>query len=110
MATIQMVQGDTSPSYTYPLLQSDGKTPVDLTGATVRFRIKDPDTLLEVNSNANNTMVITGAATLGIVVYNWNATDLPAAKNYQADVEITFPSTKVGTLFEQVIIQVRAKN
>ncbi len=110
MAIIQMVQNDTAPSYQFPLLQSDGVTPVDLTGSTVRFRIKDPDSNAETNTDANNTMSVIGLPTAGLVQYSWNVGDLPLAKTYLADVRITYGSGKRGTFFEQVQIQTRAEN
>lgn len=109
MATVKWVSGDTSPVLNIALVQNDGITPYVLTGATVRLRIMDPDTALEVNSNSNNSCVIV-SATGGTVTYAPNAADTPSAKNYTCDIEVTLGSGKITTPFEQIILAVRAKN
>lgn len=109
MAVVKWVSGDTSPNINFALVQNDGTTPYVLTGATVRFRIADPDTLVETNSNSTNSCTIV-SATGGTCYYAPNSTDTPDPKNYTCDIEITLASTKVTTPFEQVILAVREKN
>lgn len=108
MATVLWVSGDTSPVLPITLQNADG-TAYNLTGCTVRFRIKDPDTQLETNSNSTNTCSVV-SSTAGTITYAWNALDTPDPKAYTADVEITLANLKVATPFEQVVIATREKN
>jgi len=86
-------QFDTSPSLTATLLGTDGKTPQDLTGATVRLSLK--------LTNGSGTLlggpaVVVDAAN-GVVRYDWQAIDVAAAGHYQAEWVVTFPGPREMT-------------
>lgn len=95
MASIDfhMKQGDTKPSIQATLY--NGTTPLDLTGTTVRFKMRRPqDTTLLINEIA--TLV---DAANGVVRYDWDATDLATAeRTYRAEWEITYADDSVLTV------------
>jgi BppU N-terminal domain len=69
---------------------TSGGVPVDLTGATVRFRMRD-EAATTVKVDAAASVV---NATAGQVRYDWAAPDVDTAGDYVAWWQITFPSAK----------------
>jgi hypothetical protein len=69
---------------------TSGGVPVDLTGATVRFRMRD-EASTTVKTDAAATIT---NATGGQVRYDWAAPDVDTAGDYVAWWQITFPSAK----------------
>ena len=105
MAQVNMVQSNTAPSLPFTIKRSGAV--VDLTGATVKFLIHNNTTNLRTNDTAN-TCVLGTPATGGTCTYNFLATDLPDATSYNCDLQITYPSAKVETSFDIVVINARA--
>lgn len=98
-----MKRGDTAPSLRATLRNPDG-TAVDLTGATVRFLMRDRTSgTVRVGSAA----IVTAAS--GIVQYDWQSADTATAGTYDAEFEATFPGGKIETFpnngFFQVVLQ-----
>lgn len=106
MALVNMVQNDTAPSLPFTIKRSG--IAVDLTGATVKLLIHDNTTNVRTN-DATNGCVIGTPATGGTCTYNFTSTDLPDATSYNCDLQITYPSTKVETAFDIVVINARAR-
>ena len=68
------------------LNEEGNEVPINLTGATVRFIMKNKETgVVKVNAPA----VIVGTATLGIVRYDWAVGDTNTLGSYQAEWAIT---------------------
>lgn len=105
MALVNMVQNNTAPSLPFTIKRAGAL--VDLTGSTVRFMIHDNSTNARTN-DAANTCVLGTPATGGICTYNFGATDLPDATSYNCDLQITYPSGKIETSFDIVVINARA--
>lgn len=105
MANVNMVQNNTAPSLPFTIKRSG--VAVDLTGATVKFLIHDNVTGLRTNDSANSCVLGT-PNTSGTCTYNFNVTDLPDAGSYSCDLQITYPSGKVETSFDIVVINARA--
>jgi hypothetical protein len=86
---LQIFKGNTSPAIS-DTIAIDG-APVDLTGATVFFQMREPTTgILEVNNQATITSALNGA-----VRYDWAAPDVDTAGEYDAWWSVHFPSGAV---------------
>jgi hypothetical protein len=100
--SVKIVQDDTRPPLEFNLTQ-DG-SPVDLTGCTVKFYMKDATTgTVKINGNA---CVITDA-TKGKCRYNWSGSDTNTVATYLGEVEVTFPDGKIQTGYKQLSIIIR---
>jgi len=88
---IRLKKNDTQPAIEAALEYEDG-TPIDLTGASVRFIMAKTDGTVVVNANA--TIV---DATAGKVRYEWQQGDLSEEGRYNAEFEVTFPNGDVLT-------------
>jgi hypothetical protein len=102
-----LAKGDRAPSIQVTLLNADD-TPIDLTGCTVLFRVR-PKNKSDVLSGGPCTIV--GAATAGVVRYDWVLTDTDPVGTYQGEWIITFASGKEMTVpsDKPKEIQVRAR-
>lgn len=102
MATIKIVQNDTRPPLEFEIAQEGA--PVDLTGATVKFYMKDATTgSVKINGAA---CAITDA-TKGKCRYAWLAVDTNTVGAYLGEVEVTFPDGKIQTGYKQITIVIR---
>lgn len=91
--TIKMFQNDTAPARVF-VLKENG-TVINLTGATVKFKIFD-NTTNTVTNAANQTCALT-SATAGKVTYTFVTGDLPSAGTYACEVEVTYSGGKIQT-------------
>lgn len=102
MATIKIVQNDTRPPLEFDITQ-DGKS-VNLTGATVKFYMKNADTgAVKINGAA---CTVTDAVK-GKCRYSWQASDTNTVGTYSGEVEVTFPDSSIHTGYKQMTIVVR---
>ncbi len=118
--TINLVAGDTKPEVNLTLKDANtalsGQTLdaldsatwalIDLTGCTivVYFRLLGASTILDT---LNCTIV--GDATNGACYMTWNATTLDvAAGTYEGEIEITYSSGGIQTLYDRLKFKVRA--
>jgi hypothetical protein len=89
-----ITQNDLSPSIKATLLDLDGKTPKDLTGATISFR-------MQLASKGGVVILgacsIIGSPTLGVVQYDWVSGDTANAGNFIAEWIVTLPGGKTMT-------------
>lgn len=100
--TIKIVQNDTRPVLEFAITQ-DG-SPIDLTGCTVKFYMKNTDTgAVKINGS---TCVIDNAVA-GIGRYIWSAGDTDTVGTYLGEIEITFSDGKIQTGFKQFTIIIR---
>lgn len=100
--SIKIVQNDTRPALDFSLTQ-DG-APVDLTGCTVKFYMKNSTTgSVKINGA---TCAITDA-TKGKCRYNWTGSDTDTVGTYLGEVEVTFADSKIQTGFKQLSIVIR---
>lgn len=89
--TFNMKRGDTVPSIRRQLMGGDG-IPVDLTGAVVRFSMKDYRGIKIMREECE----IIDAST-GVVQYNWQAGDTSVDGKYCAEFEVTYDNDGVET-------------
>jgi peptidoglycan/xylan/chitin deacetylase (PgdA/CDA1 family) len=97
---IQLKRNDTKDTISYTMTYADG-TPVNLTGATVRFVMGKGKTLI-----TSATATIISAAT-GKVEYTLNESDTLLAGNYNAEFEVTFSDGKIKTFPSDGYISLR---
>lgn len=100
---IKLVQGDTLPQIKATITNDDG-TATNLTGATPRlkFRAVGSNTVL-----VTLTGIVTNAAA-GEVVFNWNDGDLDReAGDYEGEIEVTFPSGQIQTVYDPLKFKLR---
>ena len=100
--SVKIVQDDTRPPLEFNLTQ-DG-SPVDLTGCTVKFYMKDA-TSGSVKINGVNCTIMD--AKKGKCRYSWTSSDTNTVGTYLGEVEVTFPDTRIQTGYKQLSIIVR---
>jgi len=84
--SLTFVEGDTGPAINGTIVLTGTTTPVDLTGATVKFQMrKDNDRRYQVDATAS---IVSPSG--GTVTYSWGANDLANPGPYLAQWEITF--------------------
>ena len=91
MSTIQIKTGDTYPPIEATITQADG-TPLDITGATVKFHMNDMSGVNKIN--AAGTII---SPTGGEVRYTWATTSTYLGR-YVGEFEITLLTGKVLTV------------
>lgn len=100
--SIKIVQNDTRPPLEFTLTQ-DG-APVDLTGCTVKFYMKNADT---GSVKINGTNCVITDAPKGKCRYNWTGSDTDTVGTYVGEIEVTFADSKIQTGFKQLSIVIR---
>jgi len=115
--TLNMVVGDTLPELVVTLKDSktaaSGQTldtdnsdtwaPINLTGATVRMRLRE---IGKTTITDTRTLTITNA-TSGEAATDFSASSFPAAGTYEAEIEMTFATGGIQTVFDLVKFKVR---
>lgn len=100
--SIKIVQNDTKPYLEFEITQEGA--PVDLTGCTVKFYLKNADTgAVKINGSACS---ITEAES-GKCRYVWASGDTNTIGTYLGEVEVTFPDGKIQTGYKQMTIIIR---
>lgn len=101
---IKLVRGDTRPQLLLTLTNELDDTPIDLTGATLVMRFRQAGSSTVLDTLTGN--VVNGPT--GKVVFLWNLTTLDVeAGDYEGEIEITFPSLEVQTVYELLKFRVR---
>ena len=115
--TLNLVAGDTLPELTFTLKDSNtaasGSTldpnnsatwaPIDVTGATVRLRIRELG-----STTVKSTLTCTVSdGTGGKVITDFPAGTLDTAGTFEGEIEITFASGGIQTVYDLVKLKVR---
>lgn len=98
--TFYIKRRDTSPSLVYALIP----TTVDLTGATVRFSMKNQEGAVVINRAASTVVTPTVTPT---VRYNWQASDTANAGFFFAEFEVTYSSGAIETFPNYSMIAIK---
>ena len=115
--TLNMVVGDTLPELVITLKDSktaasgttldadnsDTWAPVNLTGATVKMRIRE---IGKTTVTDTRTLTITGALT-GEASTEFSSSSFPTAGTYEAEIEMTFSTGGIQTVYDLVKFKVR---
>lgn len=100
------VVGNDTPALSITLKRSG--TVIDLTTASsVAFIIKDPRTNTTLNTGHQTTTLATDK-TSGVITYRPNAADIAVAGRYLGEADIHWADGGVETIYEVLIIVVRA--
>lgn len=101
---IKLVRGDTRPQLQLTLTNELSGEPVDLTSAIVKMRFRRSGTTIILDTLEGNVT----QGTLGKVVFLWNLTTLDVEPgDYEGEIEVTFPSLEVQTVYELIKFRVR---
>lgn len=84
-------QNDTSPSLLATLKDFDGDA-INLTGASVRFHMKDLNGTVKIDE-----AMTVPSPTLGMVRYDWQAGDTDTVGTYYVEFEVTYSDASVET-------------
>lgn len=115
--TIKLVTGDTEPMLTITLRdantaapgqtldENDSNTwaPIDLTGATVRLRMR---AIGSTTVKSVLTMAISNALN-GVVTTNFPTGTLDTAGTFEGEIEITYPTGGIQTLQDLIKFKIR---
>ena len=116
--TLKLVAGDTLPELTFTLRDSNaaasGQTldpnnsatwaPIDVTGATVRLRLRE---LGSTPVKSTLTCTVTNG-TAGKVVTDFPTGTLDTAGTFEGEIEITFSTGGIQTVYDLIKLQVRS--
>ena len=100
---ILLVQGDTRPALVCTLTDGSTGNPINITGASVTFRFR------EVGSTTTKATIngsVTDGAN-GVCEFQWTNTALDTAGNFEGEIEITFSSGAVQTIYDKLKFKVR---
>lgn len=98
------VQGDTAPDIGAVLhVKGDTSTPIDLTGASVRFQMRKAND----RSFTVDAVATVQNADAGEVLYQWGTNDLAVEGDYQVQWEVTFADLRKQTTATPNLIRVR---
>ena len=102
----KLVQGDTGPQIKATITRDDTGEVVDMSGATVRLRMRRRGTetvLFTLNAIDSGTSLEDGIA---IFAFTDGDLDLPAGR-YEGEVEITFANGSIETVYELLEFELR---
>lgn len=105
MTTIYLVQNDTGSQIKLNLTREDTGSAVNLTGSTVRLKFKKKNT-----ANVLSTLTADAGSDFenGEVIFVFAAADTDiAAGDYIAEIEVTFGSGSIESVFETIDIVIR---
>jgi hypothetical protein len=103
---IPLVQGDTAPQIKVTLTDDATGEPVDLTDASVKMYFREAGTV-EILDTLPGVIL---DAPAGVVVIDWKLDTLNVPEGvYEGEIEVTFQSGDVQTVFQPLAFAVRAQ-
>ena len=119
---IKLVQGDTFPQVSITVYDESTGAPTDLRQATVLLKFRETGSttlkatltgvLIAGFTDASGNTVYAPApydedGGGGGVLFAWGANDLDTSGSYEGEVEVTFPNSRIQTVYDVVRFQVR---
>jgi len=104
MTTYYLVQNDDKPDFVFTVTDSGGSA-VDLTGSSADFHFSLGGSGVLKNSGHTSCTITDEAG--GICKYEWTSGDLDTIGSYEGELQITYPNTKVQTVYAKFEIEVR---
>lgn len=95
IATIRMKQDDTGPALGIKVTKESDNTPLDLTGATATFSMRQEG---ETTSKVDNASATVTGTTTGLVEYAWDAADTDTAGTFRGEFTITLNGGEIITV------------
>lgn len=99
-----LIQNNTLPVLDFTVYNSAGGT-VDLSTATVNFYFRQVNSTTLANSG--HTACTPVDAGNGVMRYSWAGTDLAVAGDYEGELEVTFASEDIQSIYEIYEFNVR---
>lgn len=100
---LKYVQGDTAPDLRVTLTDQDTGNAIDVSSATVRLYLR----LQGGVSVTSITGTKPGGGTDGVVLFSWPSGSFAAAGSYESEIEITYSTGKVETVFDKIKYEAR---
>lgn len=100
---ILLVQGDTRPILTCTLTDETTGLAINITGATVLLKFREAGS---TTVKSTITGAVTNGAT-GTVEFTWPNAALDTAGEFEGEVEITFASGGIQTVYDKIKFKVR---
>ena len=104
MTVVYVKKGDRSPLLTASLQLEDG-TAIDLTSASVKFRMAT-----QHGQNLVNTTATIVSGTAGTVRYDWAAGDTDVVGKFRGEFEATLSSGRIVTVPNDSYIDIRIQD
>jgi hypothetical protein len=104
MAVTYLVQNDDKPDLIFTITDSGGSA-VDLSGSTVDFHFTEQGTSTLKNAG-HTTCTLTDAAN-GVCKYEWGSGDLDTVGIFEGEVQVTYASSKVQTVYAKFDFEIR---
>jgi hypothetical protein len=107
MSKIYLVQGDSGPQMKATLTRDDTGSVIDITGATVTLKVR-PVGSETVSFTTNSITSASSDLQNGIAIFAFSSSNLSvSAGNYEGEIEVTFASGDIETVYETIQIVVR---
>lgn len=104
---IRLVRNDTKPQLQLTLIDESTGGPIDLTGASVSFHMASTDPN-DTDVLVREAVVPAPTAAQGVAILVWGEGDLDKdAGQYRAEVQVTFPSGNIQTVYDFLRIRIR---
>lgn len=104
MTVTYLVQNDDKPDLIFTVTDSAGSA-VNLTSSSVDFHFRELGSSALKNTG-HTTCTITDAAN-GICKYEWATGDLDTIGIFEGELQVTYPTTKVQTVYTKFDFEIR---
>ena len=108
---IKLVRNDTLPRLLVTIHDVDTQLPVDISGALVRMKIREPGSET-LKSTLVGTLIASPGSQVGgaggQVAFDFSPEDLDTDGSYEAEYEVTFANGRIQTVYDVDRLTIRA--